>query len=65
MATRLFCVSDVQGGVAFQAVRILSQMELIAKLTCAAGGSRIEQIKIGTVYPATMGMLPVPRQECP
>ena len=24
----------------------------------AAGGSRIRQIKIGTVYPATMGMLP-------
>jgi len=24
----------------------------------AAGGSRIRQIKIGTVYPATMSMLP-------
>ncbi|MDM9622009.1 LysR family transcriptional regulator [Rhizobium sp. S96] len=42
-----------------RAVRILSEMDLTAELTRAAGGSRIRQIKIGTVYPATMGMLPV------
>jgi len=42
-----------------RAVRILSEMELTAELTRAAGGSCIRQIKIGTVYPATMGMLPL------
>ncbi|NEJ01286.1 LysR family transcriptional regulator [Rhizobium ruizarguesonis] len=42
-----------------RAVRILSDIELTAELTRAVGGSRIRQIKIGTVYPATMGVLPV------
>ncbi len=42
-----------------RAVRILSEIDLTAELTRAAGGSRVRQIKIGTVYPATMGMLPV------
>jgi DNA-binding transcriptional LysR family regulator len=39
-------------------VRILSEVDLTTELTRAAGGSRIRQIRIGTVYPATMGMLP-------
>jgi len=39
-------------------VRILSEVDLTTELTRAAGGSRIRQIKIGAVYPATMGMLP-------
>ncbi|MBW9114572.1 LysR family transcriptional regulator [Rhizobium cauense] len=39
-------------------VRILSEVELGTELTRAAGGSRIRQIRIGTVYPATIGMLP-------
>ncbi|KQV21610.1 LysR family transcriptional regulator [Rhizobium sp. Root1203] len=39
-------------------VRILSDVDLTTELTRAAGGSRIRQIRIGTVYPATMGMLP-------
>ncbi|WP_392711195.1 LysR family transcriptional regulator [Rhizobium ruizarguesonis] len=42
-----------------RAVRILSDMELTAELTRTVGGSRIRQIKIGTVYPATVGLLPV------
>lgn len=42
-----------------RAVRILSEIDLTAELTKAAGGSRVRQIKIGTVYPATIGMLPV------
>ncbi|MDQ0561931.1 DNA-binding transcriptional LysR family regulator [Rhizobium mesoamericanum] len=39
-------------------VRILSEVDLTTELTRAAGGSRMRQIKIGTVYPATIGMLP-------
>ncbi len=39
-------------------VRILGDIDLTTELTRAAGGSRIRQIRIGTVYPATMGMLP-------
>ncbi|MGO8045273.1 LysR family transcriptional regulator [Rhizobium johnstonii] len=42
-----------------RAVRILSDMELTAELTRIVGGSHIRQIKIGTVYPATVGVLPV------
>ncbi|MBD9449788.1 LysR family transcriptional regulator, partial [Rhizobium sp. RHZ01] len=39
-------------------VRILSDIDLTTELTRAAGGSRIRQIRIGSIYPATMGMLP-------
>ena len=39
-------------------VRILSEVDLTTELTRAAGGSRVRQIRIGTVYPATMGLLP-------
>ncbi|WP_040677097.1 LysR family transcriptional regulator, partial [Rhizobium mesoamericanum] len=39
-------------------VRILSEVDLTTELTRAAGGSRMRQIRIGTVYPATIGMLP-------
>ncbi|MBB3397895.1 DNA-binding transcriptional LysR family regulator [Rhizobium sp. BK060] len=35
-----------------------SSAKSITELTRAAGGSRLRQIKIGTVYPATIGMLP-------
>ncbi len=36
----------------------MAALDLGTELTRAAGGSRIRQIRIGTVYPATMGMLP-------
>ncbi len=39
-------------------VRILSDVDLTTELTRAAGGSRIRQIRIGTLYPATIGILP-------
>ncbi|MGO6705133.1 LysR family substrate-binding domain-containing protein, partial [Rhizobium ruizarguesonis] len=39
-------------------VGILSEVDLSAEITRAVAGKTIRQIKIGTVYPATTGVLP-------
>ncbi|MGO7106292.1 LysR family transcriptional regulator, partial [Rhizobium johnstonii] len=39
-------------------VGILSEVDLSAEITRAVAGKTIRQIRIGTVYPATTGVLP-------
>ncbi|MGO7096809.1 LysR family transcriptional regulator, partial [Rhizobium johnstonii] len=39
-------------------VGILSEVDLSAEITRAVAGKAIRQIRIGTVYPATTGVLP-------
>jgi DNA-binding transcriptional LysR family regulator len=39
-------------------VRMLGDLDLSAELARAAGGRTMREIKIGTIYPATVGVLP-------
>jgi DNA-binding transcriptional LysR family regulator len=39
-------------------VRMLGELDLSAEMARAAGGKTVREIKIGTIYPATTGVLP-------
>jgi DNA-binding transcriptional LysR family regulator len=53
-------VQLTKAGAAFhtRAVRILSEIDLSAEITRSIAGRKITQIRIGTIYPATIGVLP-------
>jgi DNA-binding transcriptional LysR family regulator len=53
-------VELTQAGETFydRCVRILSEIDLTTEITRAVAGKTIKQIRIGTVYPATTGVLP-------
>ncbi len=41
-----------------KSVRILSDIDMGAQATGAAAGKTVRKIRIGTIYPATIGVLP-------
>ncbi|MBP1884550.1 DNA-binding transcriptional LysR family regulator [Ensifer mexicanus] len=41
-----------------RSIRILSEVDVSAEVARSVAGKRVKQIKIGTVYPATIGVLP-------
>jgi DNA-binding transcriptional LysR family regulator len=53
-------VQLTKAGAAFhiRAIRILSEVDLSAEITRSIAGRKITEIRIGTIYPATIGVLP-------
>jgi len=50
----------MRAGAAFyeRAVRILSDIDLSKEVTRSVAGKTVTRIRIGTIYPATVGVLP-------